>query len=150
MKDRMLKILFIIIGCILIMWLFAFTVIDSWEYLSLANYFVDVVINIGRFPWVLIGFVLVVIGALIPSGNKEVSGEVKQKNKKALWIVLLVVGIIPFAAPILMAVIDLFMNVSTSNNSVEFLTYWSYVFWPTYIVGALLIALSSVKLKKCN
>ena len=148
MKDKMLKILFIVIGCIPFAWLFAFTVIDSWEYLSFANYFVDVVINIGRFPVVLAGLVLIIIGALIPSKNKETSS--KTKNTKVLWIVLLVVGIIPFAAPILMAVIDLFMQLSTSNNPVEFLTYWSYVFWPTYIVGALLIALSTVKLKKCN
>lgn len=148
MKDKMLKILFIVIGCIPFVWLFAFTVIDSWEYLSFANYFVDVVINIGRFPVVLAGLVLIIIGALIPSKNKETSS--KTKNTKVLWIVLLVVGIIPFAAPILMAVIDLFMQLSTSNNPVGFLTYWSYVFWPTYIVGALLIALSTVKLKKCN
>ena len=148
MKDKTLKLLFIILGIIPVIWLLGYTVVDSWEYLSISNYFVDVVLNIGMFPWVLVGIVLIIIGVLIPTDKKENLG--KTKNKKALWIVLLIVGIIPLAGPILMAIVDLFMHVSTSSNPVEFLVYWSYVFWPTYIVGALLIALAAVKLKKTN
>lgn len=159
MKEKTIRALYITVGCIPFIWLLIYTVVDSWDYFSIGNYFFDLIFNIGRFPWVLVGLVLILIGALIPMGNKDTiviaeeskeTAVVGKNNKKPLWIILMVLGVIPFAAPILMLVYGVIINDPSSNNMSDFFLLWSYIFWPTYIVGGFLIVLSSLKLKKSN
>lgn len=63
-------------------------------------------------------------------------------KKNLLWIILLIIGLCPFAAPLVM---------SLTRGSIPFLDWlvlWSYVYWPTYIIGLALIVFSVVKLAK--
>ncbi len=151
MKDKTLKVLFIIIGCIPFVWLLIHTFIDEYGnpfYVCL----LDTVINLLFYPWVLIGLVFIIIGVLIPSEKKkdrEAVYGVKAKKKNTIWKVLLVVGIIPFAAPIVTLAIGLITG-GSSNEIGDFFLFWAYLFGPTFVIGGVLIALSVYKLKKSN
>ena len=67
------------------------------------------------------------------------------KNKR-LWWFLLVVGLIPFAAPFLGFAYEM-LN-SSSWPLMDWLVLYSFVYWPTYLVGFVLIAISVYKLMK--
>ena len=67
------------------------------------------------------------------------------KNKK-LWWVLLVLGIIPFAVPFMGFAYE--MINSSSWTLVDWLVLYSFVYWPTYVVGLILIIISVCKLRK--
>jgi magnesium-transporting ATPase (P-type) len=66
------------------------------------------------------------------------------KNKK-LWWVLLVLGIIPFAVPFMGFAYE--MINSSSWTLVDWLVLYSFVYWPTYVVGLILIIISVCKLR---
>ena len=67
------------------------------------------------------------------------------KNKR-LWWFLLAVGLIPFAVPFLGFAYEM-LN-SSSWSLVDWLVLYSFVYWPTYLVGFVLIAISVYKLMK--
>jgi uncharacterized membrane protein len=67
------------------------------------------------------------------------------KNKE-LWWVLLIIGIIPFAAPFIGFAYE--MINSSSWMLVDWLFLYSFVYWPTYVVGLILIIISVYKLRK--
>ena len=67
-------------------------------------------------------------------------------KKKIIWWVLLIVGIIPFAFPFINFLYE--MTVSSSWTLGDWLLLYSFVYWPTYIVGLILLALSIYKLRK--
>ena len=67
------------------------------------------------------------------------------KNKE-LWWVLLFVGMIPFVAPFIGFVYE---NINSSAwTLMDWLVLYSFIYWPTYIVGLLLIVLSVCKIRK--
>ena len=67
------------------------------------------------------------------------------KSKK-LWQVLLIIGIIPFAAPFIGFVYE--MINSSSWTLVDWLVLYSFVYWPTYVIGLFLTIISVCKLRK--
>ena len=67
------------------------------------------------------------------------------KNKR-LWWFLLAVGLIPFAAPFIGFAYEM-LN-SSSWSLIDWLVLYSFVYWPTYLVGLTLIAISVYKLMK--
>ena len=67
------------------------------------------------------------------------------KNKR-LWWFLLAVGLIPFAAPFIGFAYEM-LN-SSSRPLMDWLVLYSFVYWPTYLVGLALIAISAYKLRK--
>ena len=67
------------------------------------------------------------------------------KNKE-LWWVLLVLGMIPFAIPFLGFAYE--MINSSSWTLVDWLFLYSFVHWPTYVIGLILILISVYKLRK--
>ena len=67
------------------------------------------------------------------------------KNKR-FWCFLLAVGLIPFAAPFLGFAYE--MINSSSWPLMDWLVLYSFVYWPTYLVGLTLIAISAYKLMK--
>ena len=67
------------------------------------------------------------------------------KNKR-LWWFLLAVGLIPFAAPFIGFAYEM-LN-SSSWSLIDWLVLYSFVYWPTYLVGFVLIAISAYKLMK--
>lgn len=62
-------------------------------------------------------------------------------NKTLKWKLLLLIGLCPFAAPFI-------YNMVMHWELLDMLVLWSYVYWPTYIIGLFLIGLSIFKLKK--
>jgi len=67
-------------------------------------------------------------------------------KSKVLWWVLLVIGILPFAAPFIGFGYEM-INASSWTLG-DWLILYSFVYWPTYVIGFLLILLSVCKLKK--
>lgn len=67
-------------------------------------------------------------------------------KNKVIWWVVLVVGMIPLVFPFLNFAYE--MLISSSWKLGEWLLLWSFVYWPTYIVGVILIILSVCKLRK--
>lgn len=81
------------------------------------------------------------------------------KNKKIIWKILLIIGLIPFIAVIGYGIYSAIVgfNVLCILNCVKtygFIAFrdsiviFSYLFWPTYIIGLILVEISIVKLKK--
>lgn len=80
------------------------------------------------------------------------------KKKKIVWIILLIAGIIPFAIPVITGIYDAINGFSGlcfvgCDNYYGFQAFidsvylYSFIFWPTYIIGVILIILSIIKLK---
>ena len=67
------------------------------------------------------------------------------KNKR-LWWFLLAIGIIPFVAPFIGFEYEI--TNSSSWTLVDWLVLYSFVYWPTYIIDFILIAISVNKLIK--
>jgi len=65
---------------------------------------------------------------------------------KKIWWFLLAIGMIPFAAPFIGFAYE--MIISSSWTLVDWLVLYSFVYWPTYLVGFVLIAFSVYKLVK--
>ena len=66
-------------------------------------------------------------------------------SKKIIWKLLLVIGIIPFIVPF---VLGLYRMSIESWNYGDWLILYSFVYWPTYLVGLVLVAVSIFKLIK--
>ena len=80
------------------------------------------------------------------------------KNKKVIWIILLIIGMLSFAIPLIAGIWDSITGFSglcfiECDNYYGFealidsIYLYSYIFWPTYIMGIILILLSIIKLK---
>lgn len=67
-------------------------------------------------------------------------------KKGLIWKILLVIGILPFAFPFISFAYE--MLISSSWTLGDWLIMYSFVYWPTYIVGLILIAISANKLIK--
>jgi len=89
--------------------------------------------------------------------------EVIYMKSKKIWIVLLIIGIISFIIPSAVGLYDsingfsgiCFVGCERDYGIKAFfgsIYLYSYIFWPTYIIGAILIVLSIIKLKnkKCS
>ena len=64
-------------------------------------------------------------------------------KKAYVWKFLLAVGICPFVLPFLLA----FTRMSTWTLA-DWLIMYSFVYWPTYVIGIVLIVFSAYKLMK--
>lgn len=80
------------------------------------------------------------------------------KRKKIIYIILLIIGIIPFAIPLIGGLYDsingfgglCFFHCEKDYGFKAFIGsiyLYSYICWPTYIIGIILIFLSTIKLK---
>ena len=67
------------------------------------------------------------------------------KNKK-IWVILLVVGIFPFIFPLLNFIYEL--TTSSTWTLFDWLICYSFVYWPTYVVGFILLFVAIYKLKQ--
>ena len=65
------------------------------------------------------------------------------KNKKIWWI-MLVVGVLPFIIPFLGFAYE--MINSSSWSLFDYLVLYSFLYWPTYILGIIMIIISVYKL----
>jgi len=81
-------------------------------------------------------------------------------KRRFIWKLLLIVGIIPFVAVTIYGISNaifgfsgLCLGINCSENFgfdafIDSIILYSYLFWPTYIIGLLLIIISIFKLKK--
>ena len=60
-----------------------------------------------------------------------------------IWKILIFLGTIPFLVPVLLGVYRMQIE---SWTMTDWLILYSFIYWPTYIVGVVLIALGAVKL----
>lgn len=67
--------------------------------------------------------------------------------KRYIWKVLIAVGILPLVLPFILGVYHASIESWTIGGWV---ILYSYVYWPTYVLGLLLIVVGVVKLKKKN
>ena len=79
--------------------------------------------------------------------------------KRRLWIGLFIIGIISFVIPL---IIGIYFSISGFSGLCllqckyyygfkaffDSIQLYSYVFWPTYVIGIILIIISTMKLKK--
>ncbi len=66
-------------------------------------------------------------------------------KKSFIWKLLLAVGILPFVLPFLLG----FYKMSIESwHLVDWLIMYSFVYWPTYIIGFVFIVISVIKLAK--
>lgn len=67
-------------------------------------------------------------------------------KKKTFWWILCILGLLPFAAPWIGFVYER-LNAS-SWTLADWLLMYSVVYWPTYLLGLLLLAVSAGKLRR--
>ena len=60
--------------------------------------------------------------------------------KRIIAIVLLILGIVPFILPFAGGIYT--MSVETGSTMGDWLIMYSFVYWPSYLLGAVLIAVS--------
>ncbi|MBE5947681.1 MAG: hypothetical protein E7261_01500 [Lachnospiraceae bacterium] len=66
-------------------------------------------------------------------------------KNKLIWKILLFIGIIPLIIPFILG----FYRMSIESWTLpDWLIMYSFVYWPTYIVGLVLITISIFKLAK--
>ena len=62
-----------------------------------------------------------------------------------IWTVLLVIGILPFILPFIFG----FYRMSIESwKLADWLIMYSFIYWPTYLIGLAMIAISVHKLRK--
>lgn len=67
--------------------------------------------------------------------------------KAIIWKVLLLIGIFPFVLPFVLGIYRMSIE---SWTMIDWLVLYSFIYWPTYVVGIVLITCSLVKLLKKN
>lgn len=73
------------------------------------------------------------------------------KNGKWIWKVLLFLGTIPFLVAFIYCIVSSLLDGGgpiLKMSLGDYLILYSFLYWPTYMIGIALIALSIVKLKK--
>ena len=79
-------------------------------------------------------------------------------NNKRLWKILLLVGILPFVIALLTGIYNAivgFLGLTIMGKPqygweafADWVILYSFIYWPTYVIGLVLIVLSVFKLKK--
>lgn len=69
-------------------------------------------------------------------------------KKQIIWKIVFMLGLSPFLFALLLGVYTI--SVDTSWTWIEYLILYSFIYWPTYIVGLLFIILAIYKLRKNN
>lgn len=164
MKEKNLKLSLIIIGIIPFLWIFGESLakmISDSEY-TISFYFMQLNLCVLTKPWVLLGIIPFFIGVLIPirklkKDKKNVA--VKKNNKKLIWIVALIVGIIPLIIPLINGIKEAINGFTPFcileckyiygfEAFVVSIKMYSIMYGVTYIIGIALIFLSIIKLIK--
>ena len=64
-------------------------------------------------------------------------------NKSIIWKTLLIIGICPFILPVVLGVYRMSIEAWTM---VDWLVMYSFIYWPTYVVGSVLVVVSFKKI----
>ena len=66
-------------------------------------------------------------------------------NKSIIGKILLIIGICPFILPFVLGIYRMSIE---SWTMVDWLVMYSFIYWPTYVIGIVLIVVSVKKLLK--
>lgn len=66
-------------------------------------------------------------------------------KKSVIWKILLFLGICFFAAPLISGVYKMSIE---SWALVDWIVMYSFIYWPTYVIGLLLVVFAAYKLMK--
>ena len=69
-------------------------------------------------------------------------------KKENIYKLLFLLGLCPFLAPIIYYFMLLIIHNSNSLTLIDLLIMWSFVYWPIYLIGIVLLVISIYKLKK--
>ena len=149
MKRKILKIVLIILVFIPFIWLFCGELNDYYtDFSDIIDCLLSAIVKLIVYPWVLLGLIPICMGILLPLEKERIIK--KGKNRKVFWKVLLVIGILPFAIPLLIsfisAIFGLGLFYAEGLSGVDFLVLWSFIFWPTYVIGVFAIIISIIKI----
>ena len=62
-----------------------------------------------------------------------------------IWKIILIIGLFPFVIPFLLAYTRM-----SGWTLIDWLVIWSFVYWPTYVLGLVLIGFSIYKIKRLS
>ena len=65
-----------------------------------------------------------------------------------VWKILLVIGICPLIAPFFYYFLQHFAHNDYSWTLSDMVIMWSFLYWPTYLIGLVILGISLYKLKK--
>ena len=68
-------------------------------------------------------------------------------KKRLFWKILFLIGLCPFLAPFIYFIAMNIVHNHYDWTLTDMLFIWSYLYWPTYIVGFVLSSVSINKLK---
>ena len=66
-------------------------------------------------------------------------------NKNIIWKIILFAGFLPFVIPVVWGIYHISVQ---SASFFDFIILYSFIYWPTYIIGLILIMISLKKLFK--
>ena len=77
-------------------------------------------------------------------------------DKRKKWKCILALGALPFAAPVLLGLYDLLFDAGigfpgaagAGESFFEIIVLYSFLYWPTYLIGLGVMILAAVKLRK--
>ena len=69
-------------------------------------------------------------------------------KKENIYKLLFLLGLCPFLAPFIYYFMLLIIHNSNSLTLIDLLIMWSFVYWPIYLIGIVLLVISIYKLKK--
>lgn len=149
--GRILKRILIIMSLIyIIFYLFVNNLIVSDFFDTLINIILSL-INID----LLIAVILLLIGFFIDESSSEKGKDSSNNKKNMKYKVLKFIGFLPFVFVLLNGIFSMlfgfsfFFNKTYGINAfIVTIAFTSLLIWPLYIIGIVLIILSSIKLKK--
>lgn len=159
MNKNLIKKILIISGLLIILGVYITFVLDTFSFIdALIEMIVTIGIDIDEIESILtiLGLILLIIGIFIKNDTeKEISDCGNKKGKKVKYMILLILGLLPFVGilgfAIFSAINGFSFLFSTSYGFDAFggvILIYSIFLWPLYIVGLVLIIKSIQKLKQ--
>lgn len=161
MKKKAIKYALIIISIILFVWVLIEAVISTLSYsTNVFDFFsglpIEIILSFDI--KLILATVLLVVGLIIKTDKKDNEDSTPSKEKRGHrnnigWMIAFGIGIVPFVICFVAGIdgaingYSFFYNTSYGFEGLcDAVLMLSYVFWPTYIIGAALIVLSIVKI----
>ena len=146
--GRILKRILIIMSSIYIIF---YLVVDDLIVSDFFDTLINIIIHLSNADF-FIATILLLIGIVIDMPNDEKTNDNRVIKK---YKVLKFIGILPFIFVLLNGIFSMFFGFSFFFNGtygpnafILTIAFTSLLIWPLYIIGIILIILSSIKLKK--
>ena len=68
-------------------------------------------------------------------------------KRSFIWKLLLFIGLCPFIAPFFYYALQCIVHNTYSWTILDMVIFWSFLYWPAYLIGLVLLGISIYKLK---